>query len=268
MSEKDESKRSVKSRVGKYVLLPSTIELRYLKLCGYEDYMPKSDHYVPEAWQELDGKVYDPVIIINGAKECIVLYGASLEFDRARRQFAEVKLNPFGYRYIVTFTIYRDWILRKFARYSTVWGTLAELKLVIDADGWAATSDPRIIKAADWLKLSEDQRLEILKSALGGEDQAKMALEYLKPPRKGARIAFTGIHLTEEEPYGVVLVLSIEKLFPITEEQIAKAVGERKHLPGWLRTPRLLSEAVGNALIASAPVVLTRDTIESFCREQ
>jgi len=268
MSLKDEGKRDVKSKSGKYVLLPSTIELRYLRLCGYEDYMPKSNHYVPEAWKELDGRVYDPVIIVDGAEMCLALYGASLEFDRAKRQFEEVRANPFGYKYIVTFTIYKDWVLKKFAKYSTVWGALAELKLLIDAKDWATASDPRIIKAPDWLKMSDEQRLQILRAALGDEGQAKIALEYRRPPRRGAQIAFTGIHLTEEEPYGVVLVLSIEKLFPITEDQIAGAVGERKHLPGWLRTPRLISEDIGNALIALAPIVLTRDTIESFCRER
>jgi len=251
----------------RYVLLPSTIELRYLRLCGYEDYVPRSNHDVPEAWSELDGKVYDPVVIVDRAKGCIVLYGVSLEFERARRQFEEVRADPFRYLYIVTFTIYRDWILKRFARYSRVWGALADLKLVIDAENWVVMRDPRVIKAEDWLKMSDGQRLEVLKTAFGDEEQAKIALEYLRAPRRGAEIVFTGIHLTEEEPYGVVLVLSIEKLFPITEEQIFKAVGKHRYLPGWLRTPRLLSEDIGDALIASAPVVLTSDTLEVFCRQ-
>lgn len=248
-----------------YVLIPSAKKLKYLKICGYEDFMPRPNHYVPESWGELEERVYDPVIIANGAEDFIITYGLSLELDRARRQFTRVGENPFAYEYIVTFAFYRYWVLKKFTKYSSVWGALAELRLIIDAEDWATASDPRIIKATDWVKMSEEQRLETLRNALGDEKRAKLALEYLKPPRKGSQIAFTGIHLTEESPYGVVIVLAIEKLFPITNEQVAKAVGKPKYLPGWIRTPRLLRESVGNTLIATAPLVLTKDTIEAFC---
>jgi len=243
--------------------IPSKKKFRYLKICDLVDIQkPRSQKPVPDevARHYKKAEVYDPVIDVDNM---ITVYGTYGELERSRI-FDEVRKNPLDYQYQITFSICNDQKLRSLAKYSKFWGALCRAKLIIDAKRWASTRGQYIVTADDWLKMDDARRFELLKNALGDENQAKVALEYLKPPRRGnTGEVYTGIHLTEH--YGVVIIFAIDELYPITEEQIREAIGKEKRLPGWLRGPRRLDEEIVNKIIDSAPIVITKDNVKEIC---
>jgi len=236
--------------------IPAARDLRMLKVCDIIDAVPPSSrprgHNVPKGYEGREYEVYDPVIDLDNE---LIVYGLSdVELDRIENQLrkrGEDLLTMFYTPFQITWSIY---ILKKMKEYSTMFGALAELKLVFDCEGRFPPSR-YVISCNDWVKMDREQRIELLKSVLGDENRARTALKYLEDP------LLSGSHLVNE-PWGYVAIFDIDKVYPITEEQLEKAYGKRKNVAGWVRAVRLIDIDEIDAIIRSAKVVFSSDMIK------
>jgi len=247
-----------KTKKNVVIHIPAAKDLRMLKVCNIIDVVPPSSrshrHEVPKEYEGKEHEVCDPVIDLDSG---LIVYGLSyVELDRIERQLrkrGEDLLMMFYTPFQITWAVY---IMKELRKYGTVFGALAELKLVIDCEE-RFPANKYVVKCSDWMKMSREQRIELLKKALGDEDRARVALEYLENP------LLTGIHLaSKDEMWGYIAIFDVDKVYPITEEQLEKAYGKRKSVPGWVRLPRLIDIDEIDAIIRSAKIVLSRDLIK------
>ena len=255
--------------------IPSNKMLRAVIINNIVDVVPSSSHWRPSSLpmksflvgQNAQGP-YDPVIDLN---HFIVTYGVLNEFNTFKKYDLSELLRHIQ-KYIIhsTFSIYSKARLDCLSKYSSVWAVLAKVKLVIDAEGVVRKSGNErnvhhIITVKDWLKMNQNERFDLLLNVLGDKAKANAALRYLTSP------AFTGVHLLkqqEEEPWGIVLVLDIKLAYSLTPEILSKVYGrhyDRHTMVGWLRKPRFLNAGDVLKLVMEAPIVLSRQSINSLC---
>jgi len=235
--------------------IASARDLRMLVVCGTIDAMPPSSrgrcHNVPKEYEGRECEAYDPVVDLD---KRLITFGLDdnemnpivNQLSKRGEDLSMMLYTPFQ----ITFSIYTSRILEK---YGTTFGALAELKLIFDCEG-RFPSSRYVVRCDDWVKMDRKQRIELLKSVLGDESRVQTALEYLEDP------LLTGSHLVNE-PWGYVAIFDIDKVYPITEEQLEKAYGRKKSVPGWIRTTRLIDLDEIDAIIRSAKIVLSGDLI-------
>lgn len=260
-------------KLGKGVIhIPSSKELRALIINGLIDVMPSSKHFRPYNYPRSIFVVspnavgpYDPVIDLNNF---IITYGTGAEFESFKKYFPQLLQNIEEYPFHVTFSIYAKSLLNCLTKYSNIWAALAKARLVIDAERIIEKSvSSKILTVDDWQAMDEQEKLKVLAEALGDDIRAKAALEYLSSP------AFTGVHLLnapQEAPYGIILVLDIKLLYPITVEALQKVYKKSfdKHtMVGWLRKPRFLNADDVLRLVMEAPIALGRESISQLCKK-
>jgi len=252
------SNRDTKNNV--VVHIPASKYLRVLKICNIIDAVPPTKrsrivvHDVPNGFESVKYGVYDPVIDLDMK---MIVYGLSdnemVPIENQLRKRGEDLSMLFYTPFQITFSIHKLEMLKK---YGSVFGALAELMLVIDC-GEKFSADKHVVKCSDWFNMDRQQRIELLKNVLGDEERARVALEYLEKPQ------YTGIHLAKkDEAWGYIAIFNIDKVYPITEEQLEKAYGKRKNVAGWVRAVRLIDIDEIDAIIRSAKVVFSSDMIK------
>ena len=252
--------------------IPSSRELRALIVDNIIDVRPSSNHYRPSnrpqnmfiLRQNAEGP-YDPVIDLNNF---IITYGTAAEIEAFKKYLPQLLYEIQEYPVHVTFSIYSKAMLGCLSEYSNIWAALAKARLVIDAEGILGKSVSReILTVNDWKAMSEKARFKLLVDVLGDENRAKVALEYLTSP------TYTGVHLLDapgEAPYGVILVLDIKLIYPLTAEALQKVYKkpyDKYTMIGWVRRPRFLNSDDVLRLVMEAPIVLGRESINQLCKK-
>jgi len=247
----------------RYIHIPSRQDMRYLRFCGIEDIPSRSMHEAPQFVVEKYGVTYplDPVIDLDSM---VITYGVNLhgDLDQLGEKLSDVMKDIFSYIFDVSFSIFSKSKMKPLVLYSTVWGALAKPVLVISAEDIPLPNDPGAIRIRDSRELDWDSIYYELSIKLG-EERAKKAIKYLKSER------FTGVHLVEK-PYGVIFVLDINAVYPITSQILGKAMGRRSRPGSWVRKVRLpdpddLKRIIISIILLENPI-LNKENIKVLCR--
>ena len=239
------------------ILIPSSRNMTAVKACKIAA-LPKRSVHRPESIKEKFGDSYpaDPVVDYD---EFVLSYGLDIAVSSfLRGRTPEFTSNIMDFLFAVYH--YMPKTIKPLYKYSKYWLVIARPALAIffeDFQEYPVQQHPNVVVARSASDIDWDRVKSILVKELGSK-RGETAYEYLTSPK------YTGSHIIES--FGLVVILDMQRAFPLTKSTFIRAFNKPVNPPSWARVIRILEDDLIDDLERAADIVLTRSIMPSICQ--